>query len=31
MYYGMPITFSAATGGITVGTVYYVSITRGYA
>jgi hypothetical protein len=25
MYYGMPITFSAATGGITVGTVYYVN------
>jgi hypothetical protein len=25
MYYGMPITFSAATGGVTVGTVYYVN------
>jgi len=25
MYYGMPITFSVATGGITVGTVYYVN------
>jgi hypothetical protein len=25
MYYGMPITFSAATGGITAGTVYYVN------
>jgi len=25
MYYGMPITFSAATGGITVGTTYYVN------
>jgi len=25
MYYGMPITFSAATGGVTVGTTYYVN------
>ena len=25
MYYGMPITFSAATGGVTAGTVYYVN------
>ena len=25
MYYGMPITFSATTGGITVGTTYYVN------
>jgi len=25
MYYGMPITFSIATGGITAGTVYYVN------
>ena len=25
MYYGMPITFTAATGGVTVGTVYYVN------
>ena len=25
MYYGMPITFSVATGGITAGTVYYVN------
>ena len=25
MYYGMPITFSATTGGVTVGTVYYVN------
>jgi hypothetical protein len=25
MYYGMPITFSAATGGITAGTIYYVN------
>ena len=25
MYYGMPITFSAATGGVTPGTVYYVN------
>jgi len=25
MYYGMPITFSAATGGVTAGTTYYVN------
>jgi hypothetical protein len=25
MYYGMPITFTAATGGVTAGTVYYVN------
>ena len=25
MYYGMPITFSAATGDVTIGTVYYVN------
>jgi hypothetical protein len=25
MYYGMPITFTANTGGVTVGTVYYVN------
>jgi hypothetical protein len=25
MYYGMPITFSATTGNVTVGTVYYVN------
>ena len=25
MYYGMPITFSAATGGVTAGQVYYVN------
>jgi hypothetical protein len=25
MYYGMPIVFSAATGGVTPGTVYYVN------